>query len=257
MTSKGIEFSINAIPVQNKNLTWDIGFNIAYNKINITKLRSFKDTTFLGDEVGAITGATGQNIQIQTEDHTPYSFFVYQQVYDENGKPIEGVYVDQDNDGIINDDDKYRYKSPFAPVILGFSTQLNYKKWSLSTTLRAKIGNYIYNNVASNMGVERSIINPINILMSSTTDIYNTGFYNNQYHSDYYVQNASFLKMDNIGIGYNILSNGKWNLALSLHCQNVFTITKYEGLDPEVYGGIDYNLYPRPRTYTVGINVGF
>lgn len=257
MTSKGIEFSINAIPIQNKNLSWDIGFNIAYNKINITKLRSFKDTTFLGDEVGAITGATGQNIQIQTEDHTPYSFFVYQQVYDENGKPIEGVYVDQDNDGIINDDDKYRYKSPFAPVILGFSTQLNYKKWSLSTTLRAKIGNYIYNNVSSNMGVERSIINPINILMNSSTDIYNTGFYNNQYHSDYYIQNASFLKMDNIGIGYNVLSNNKWNLALSLHCQNVFTITKYEGLDPEVYGGIDYNLYPRPRTYTIGVNVGF
>lgn len=257
MTSKGIEFSIHTTPIQTKDITWKAGFNIAYNKIEITRLRSFRDSAFKGDPVGGITGATGQSVQIQTVGYTPYSFFVYQQVYDKAGKPLEGVYIDRNNDGIINDDDKYRYKSPFAPVILGFSTQLIYKKWSLSTTLRANIGNYMYNNVASALGVRRNILNPINILANSSTDIYNTGFYNNQFHSDYYVKNASFLKMDNLGIGYNVLSNDKWNLTLSVHCQNVFTVTNYEGLDPEVYGGIDYSLYPRPRVFTLGVNLGF
>lgn len=258
MTSQGVELSINIVPVQNKNLTWSIGFNAAYNKVKITRLRSFTDSTFAGDLTGGINGATGQSIQIQSVGYSPFSFYVFKQVYDpKTGKPIEGVYEDANRDGVINQNDQYRYKSPFAPFVFGFSTQLTYKKWNFSTVLRANVGNYMYNNVASDLGIERNIINPVGILGNSTTDIYKTGFNNNQYQSDYYIQNASFLKMDNIGIGYNVLSNDKLNLGLSIHCQNVFTITKYSGLDPEIYNGIDNNLYPRPRVFTLGANLGF
>lgn len=258
MTSQGVEFSINAIPVQQKDLTWSFGFNVAYNKIKITKLRAFNDPSFAGDLTGGIAGATGQSIQIQTVGYSPFSFFVFKQVYDpKTGKPIEGLYEDLNRDGIINEKDQYRYKSPFAPVIYGFSTEVDYKKWSFSTVLRANVGNYMYNNVASNTGVQRQILNPVNLLVNATTDIYKTGFYNNQFQSDYYIQNASFLKMDNLSVGYSVMTGNKLNLRLTAYCQNVFTITKYTGLDPEIYGGIDNNFYPRPRIYTLGLNLGF
>lgn len=257
MTSKGVEFSVNAVAVQNKKLTWTLGFNIAYNKVQITKLRNVTDSTFIGDPTGGISGATGQSIQIQSVGYQPYSFFVFQQVYGTNGMPLEGVYVDRNKDGVINQNDMYRYKTPFPPVTMGFSTDLEYGKWSFSLAMHSDLGNYMYNNVDANLGVEKNIINPVGILGNSTTDIYNSGFLNNQYQSDYYVQNASFLRMDNIGLSYRVIQKKNVDMNLSLHCQNAFVITKYRGLDPEVYGGIDNNLYPRPRVYTLGLNLGF
>ncbi|HEY6082445.1 MAG TPA: TonB-dependent receptor, partial [Chitinophagaceae bacterium] len=258
MTSQGVEFDVNAIPVQKRDFTWNIGFNIAYNKIRITHLRNVTDPGFVGDQTGGISGATGQSIQINTVGYNPFAFFVFKQVYDpKTGKPIEGVYEDLNRDGVINQKDQYRYKSPFAPVIFGFSTRFNYKSWSLSMVMRANVGNYMYNNVASNTGVQRQILNPLGLLVNATTDVLSTNFYNNQFQSDYYVQNASFLKMDNIGIGYTVLSGSKLSLRLNAYCQNVFVITKYKGLDPEIYSGIDNNFYPRPRIFTLGANLGF
>lgn len=258
MTSKGFEFSLNVIPVQNKNVTWNIAFNMAYNKSTITKLRTVNNSTFAGDATGGITGATGQTIQIQSVGYTPFSFYAYKQVYDpKTGMPIEGLYEDMNRDGVLNSNDEYRYKSPFAPFIYGFSTQLSYKKWSFSTVLRANVGNYMYNNVAANLGVERGILNPIGILDNSIPDIYKSGFFNNQYQSNYYIQNASFLKMDNLGVSYELMTGNKLPLTISVNCQNVFTITKYKGINPEIYGGIDNTLYPVPRIYTLGVNLGF
>lgn len=258
MTSKGFEFSLNVIPVQNKNVTWNIAFNMAYNKSTITKLRTVGNSTFAGDATGGISGATGQTIQIQSVGYTPFSFYVYKQVYDpKTGMPIEGLYEDMNRDGVINSNDEYRYMSPFAPLIYGFSTSVTYKRWSFSTVLRANVGNYMYNNVAANLGVERGILNPIGILDNSIPDIYKSGFFNNQYQSNYYIQNASFLKMDNLGVSYNLLTGNKLPLTISVNCQNVFTITKYEGINPEIYGGIDNTLYPVPRIYTLGVNLGF
>ena len=258
MTSEGFEFSINTVPVQNKSVTWNVEFNMAYNKSTITKLRTVNNSTFAGDPAGRISGGTGNTIQIQSVGYSPNSFYVYKQIYDgKSGKPIEGLYEDMNRDGIINSNDEYRYKTPFPPFVYGFSTSVVYKKWTFSTVLRANVGNYMYNNVEANLGVERGVLNPIGILDNATTNIYATGFFNNQYFSDYYIQNASFLKMDNIGITYSLLTGNKLNLTLSANCQNVFTITKYQGINPEIYGGIDNTLYPVPRIYTLGVNVGF
>jgi iron complex outermembrane receptor protein len=258
MTSKGVEFSVNAIPVQHSNLTWNVSFNMAYNRSTITKLRSSGNATFQGDLTGPIGGATGQTIQIESVGYDPMAYYIYKQIYDpKTGMPIEGLYEDLNRDGIINSDDQYRYKSPLPIFTYGFSTSLNYRKWTLSTVLRAEVGNYVYNNVAASLGVQRTIINPVGILVNATTDIYKTGFYNNEYHSDYYIQNGSFLRMDNLGVDYKVLSDNNMNLSLALHCQNVFTLTKYTGLDPEIYNGIDNNLYPRPRVITLGANLEF
>src|SRR5450432_208849 len=265
MVSKGVEFTINAVPVQTNTITWNLSFNVTYENIKITKLTNdTNDPTFYGDATGGISGGTGNTIQMNTVGYDPQAFFVLQQIYNpKSGMPQEGLYVDQNRDGIISSPpsspDAYHYKSPFAPVIMGFSTSVSYLKWSLSTVLRANIGNYVYNNVASNLAVQRSILNPNNFISNTLTSYSNTNFINNQYFSDYYVENGSFLKMDNLSLNYNLgnISHSKVRMNLSASVQNVFTITKYTGIDPEIYGGIDNNIYPKPRTYTLGVNLGF
>jgi len=261
MTDEGVDLNINVAVVKNKNFTWDVGFNVAYNKFTITNLSVSQDSLakLVNYAVGGISGGTGNTIQVHSVGYQPYSFYVLQQVYTTNGKPIEGAYVDQNRDGIINQSDLIHYKSPFAPFTFGFSTGITYKKWSFSTVLRASIGNYMYNNAASNLAVTRNVLNPVGFLQNSPSAILNTNFYNNQFFSSYYVENASFLKMDNLSVSYNVgaLSNNKYRLRLSLNYQNVFTVTKYTGSDPEIYGGIDNVLYPRPRIITLGANLGF
>ncbi|HSZ34821.1 MAG TPA: SusC/RagA family TonB-linked outer membrane protein [Puia sp.] len=265
MVSKGAEFTISAVAVQSTKVTWNLSFNFAYEDIKITNLTNNQNNpNFYGDAVGGISGGTGNTIQMNTVGYSPQAFFVLQQIYDQkSGKPIEGLYVDRNRDGIISSPpsspDAYHYKSPFAPVIMGFSTAVSYEKWSLSTVLRANIGNYVYNNVAANMAVQRSILNPNNFISNTLTSYSNTNFINNQYFSDYYVENGSFLKMDNLMLNYNLgsISNGKARVNISASVQNVFVVTKYSGIDPEIYGGIDNNIYPKPRTYTLGVNVGF
>lgn len=260
MESKGIELNLGLVPVRNEKVEWYLNFNAAYNKIDITALTKYADSSFKGMNTGGINGATGQYIQINNVGLTPYSFFVFKQVYDNNGKPIEGAYVDLNGDGLINPiDDQYAYKAPYPNWVLGFTTGVNYGKWSFNTVLRANIGNYLYNNVASNNGV--GVNTAINqYLANAQIDILTTGFMKKQLQSDYYIQNASFLKMDNIGIAFNagkIFNSEKVNLTLSGNIQNVFTVTNYKGLDPEMSGGIDNNIYPNPRIYTLGLNLNF
>lgn len=265
MVSKGFEFSINAVAVQTKELTWNLSFNFTYEDIKITKLtNATNDPTFYGNAAGPISGGTGNTIQMNTVGYDPFAFFVLQQVYNQkSGMPSEGIYVDRNRDGVISSPpsspDAYHYKSPFAPVIMGFSTSVSYLNWSLGTVLRANIGNYVYNNVAANLAVQRSILNPNNFISNTLTSYSKTNFINNQYFSDYYVENGSFLKMDNLTLNYNFgtIMNNKVRLNISASCQNVFTITNYTGIDPEIYGGIDNNIYPKPRTYTLGVNLGF
>ncbi len=258
MTSKGLEFAVTGVPVKTKDINWSVSFNATYQTSKITKLENNPLPTFVGDPVGGISGGTGNLVQVQSVGYQPFSFYVYKQVYNANGKPLEGVYDDLNGDGIINSSDLYRDHSALPKFIYGFSTQFSYKNWTVSTVLRANVGNYMYNNVASNFGVEKNIISPVNNINNATTDIYNTGFVNNQYLSDYYVQNASFLKMDNLGLSYNAghIFSKDFNLSVSANCQHVFTITKYKGADPEIYSGIDNSFYPNPRTFTLGVNLG-
>lgn len=248
--NKGIELLVSASPVRNKRFAWDVSFNAAYNINKITNLTATKDSAFPGSLVGSV--------QINSVGYNPNAFYVYHQQYNENGKPVEGVYADVNNDGIINQNDLYRYKSPFPKYVLGFTTQLTLDKWSLSTVLRANTGNYMYNGVATG-ALQSNIFNSLGYLANTLSEINKSSFYYGQASSDYFVQNASFLKMDNLTLGYNagFIIHNKVGLRINATCQNVFTVTKYTGIDPEIYGGVDNALYPRPRIYVLGVNLQF
>ncbi|RLZ12644.1 SusC/RagA family TonB-linked outer membrane protein [Faecalibacter macacae] len=255
MENKGVEFSINADIVKTQDIDFRIGYNIALNDNKITNLSTDNRT-------GDIDGGTGNNIQIHREGHDPFSFFVYKQIYDANGKAIEGAYEDLNNDGIINDDDRYIHKDPFADVTMGFNTYFRYKNWDLSASARANIGNYAYNNVASAKGYSRKATgNGQNYLSNVHRDYYQTGFVNiteTNLLSDHYIQDASFLRIDNITLGYNLDEPIKgMNVRLYGAVQNVAVFTNYDGIDPEIFRGIDNNFYPRPRTFVFGLNVKF
>ncbi|MNI50247.1 TonB dependent receptor [compost metagenome] len=259
MDVRGAEASLNFAAIKTENTSWDLGVNVAYNKRKVTNLTLNPDPA---SKVGAgdITGGTGVTLKYNAVNQIPGSFYVYKQVYNADGKPLEGVYEDLNKDGVINTSDQYFYKSPDPSITLGFNTSFSYKKWSFTTSLRANFGNYVYDNVSSNFGIRSNILSPSGVINNASTDFLSTNFQNNQFLSDYYVKNASFLKMDNAGISYNagkLSKNGTASLRISANCQNVFTVTNYNGIDPELSSGIDYNLYPRPRTYTLGFNVGF
>lgn len=256
--NRGLEITLNTVIADKRKFSWNAGFNVTFNKNEITKLTAVEDPSFLGIETGGIAGGVGNNIQIHSVGFPRNAFFVYRQVYNGEEKPLEGLFVDENNDGRSTLDDRYRFKSPDPTVFLGFSSQFTMDRLSLSFVLRSNIGNYVYNNVDSERGVYRNLtLN--NVLRNATPDLLATRFSNNQYFSDYYIQNASFLRMDNITLGYNagrILDN-QANLQLSAMIQNVFVITKYTGLDPEIPGGIDNNFYPRPRIISFGLNLNF
>jgi iron complex outermembrane receptor protein len=256
--SNGAEITINVTPIKNSKVTWDFSFNATYIDPKITKLLLNPDPDFKGNRFGGVGGGTGNTIRIHSVDYRPGAFYVLKQVYDANGKPIEGLYEDQNRDGVINDDDYYRYQNPDPKYFMGFSTNVTAGRFNAGFVARANIGNYVYNGVQSNRGVYRSIVNPLGWINNGSTNYLETGFLNNQYFSDYYVKNASFFRMDNISIGYDMgeISKGV-RLRLSGNVQNAFVITQYDGLDPEVGGGIDNTFYPRPRTYVLGVNLDF
>ena len=252
MENKGIEAALNVVPIEKKDLRWEIGFNIAYNKNEITKLTASEDPSYLGVETGGISGGVGNNIQIQQVGNPINSFFVFQQVYGEDGKPLEGVYVDRNYDGQITDDDRYVYYKPDADVNIGLNTELSYKKWTLSASLRSSLGNYVYNNVASNTEMKADMWTNNFICNRVSTAPY-SNFAQAQYKSDYYVQNASYLKLDKVTLAYNLTD---W-CRLNFTAQNIFTITNYDGVDPEVGNGIDNNMYPRSRNFILGASFNF
>ncbi len=260
LENKGFEIDINAVPIQSENWYWQLGVNASYNKVKITRLTADDDRAdYYGVETGGISGGTGNTVQIHQKGQAPNSFFVYQQVYDTNGKPIEGVYVDRNNDGKIDTNDKYCFGKAAPDWTFGFNTQLQYKQWTLALSAHANVGNYVYNNVMSNGDL--------------LTDLSTNNFVNNRYHtaeqhnqkaaaqywSDMYVTDASFLKLDNITLGRDFRFGAKTPMTLNafITVQNVACLTGYEGIDPEIFSGIDNNMYPRPRTYSVGVKFNF
>ena len=260
MTNKGAEFSINAKAISKKDMTWEIGYNVTYNRNKITKLTN-------GSEEGYYV-ATGGTFQGTTQAHSvgfpASSFYVYEQVYDKNNKPIEGLFVDRSGDGIINEADKYFYHNPNADFTMGLTSKLTYHHFDLGFSLRGSIGNYNYNAVeAGRLNVGTSgLWSPLGYYSNVTRTAMETKFSGKstiQFMSDHYIQNASFVRCDNITLGYsfdkllNIVSGGRIYATV----QNPFVITKYKGLDPEVFGGIDGNLYPRPIISVIGVSLNF
>ncbi|SEF60719.1 iron complex outermembrane recepter protein [Halpernia humi] len=256
MNNKGIEGSINFVPIKNETVRWDLGFNATHYNPIVTKLQERADDTY-NIPVGGISGGVGNTIQAHAVGYNPYSFYVYQQVYDANGKPLDGVYVDRNGDGNITAADKYFYKSTTPDAILGFNTKVSYKNWDLSMSGRAVLGNYVYNNAASNSSIQSATTN--DFLQNVYSSAVNYRFQSPQYFSDIFIENASFFRLDNINIGYNfkdILST-KGNMRVYAMAQNVFVITKYSGVDPEVFNGIDNGYYQLPHVYSLGFNFQF
>lgn len=255
--SKGIEVSLNATPIQTKDWEWNLSYNFTWQNMKVKNLSLTKGGSQTNVKVGPSIDA--YQFQVLSEGYEPYMFYVYHQLYDsKTGKPIEGAYVDLNNDGEINESDLYRYHSPAPKYIMGLSTSLRYKQLTLGMSFRANIDNYVYNGMGMSTGAFETVSYNNSQLNNLNTSFLKTGFKTRQYLSDYYVENASFLKLDNLSLSYTVGKINKWaSLTVSAMVQNVFTITGYSGTDPEVPNGMDNSFYPRPRTYSVSLGLQF
>lgn len=255
--SKGIEVSLNATPIQTKDWEWNLSYNFTWQNMKVKNLSLTKGGSQTNVKVGPSIDA--YQFQVLSEGYEPYMFYVYHQLYDsKTGKPIEGAYADLNNDGEINESDLYRYHSPAPKYIMGLSTSLRYKQLTLGMSFRANIDNYVYNGMGMSTGAWETVSYNNSQLNNLNASFLKTGFKTRQYLSDYYVENASFLKLDNLSLSYNVGKINKWaSLTVSAMVQNVFTITGYSGTDPEVPNGMDNSFYPRPRTYSVSLGLQF
>ena len=261
MENQGVEFTVFATPVSNNTVTWDFSANVAFNENEITRLRATDDPNYQGVLTGGISGGVGSNIQIYTVGYAPKSFFVYEQVYDDNGNIMEGVFVDRNNDGMINDEDKYRFEKPSADATFGFTNRVEIGDFDFGFAGRASIGNYVYNNVQTDRGYLGRLFLSTGgqSLWNVTQSAVDLNVFNQSSltFSDHFVQKADYLKIDHVTVGYNFRDVIGDFLRFYVTVQNVLTLTQYEGLDPEIFDGIDQNIYPRPRTFVFGVNVEF
>jgi TonB-linked SusC/RagA family outer membrane protein len=259
LENRGIEITLNTLALKTKNLQWNAGVNFTHNQNEITKLLKVDDPNYQGVNVGGIgKQRTIQNIQV---GYPINSFFVLQQVYDNQGKPVEDIYVDRSGKGgpvAGSDENKYRLHSPQADYLIGINSRVTYKQFDFSFSGRLSIGNYLYNGVQAGNSYYNNMYASIGFFSNMPAGVNDTGFYNQQSFSDYFIENASFFKMDNISLGYNVTpATEKLRARVSLTVQNAFFITKYKGLDPEVNTGIDNNIYPRARVFMLGVNLTY
>jgi len=259
IVNKGIELNLQADIISTDALQWTVGYNITYNRNEVTQLTLSNNPNFYVP-LGSVGGTTSGTIQAQKVGYPRSSFLVYQQIYDANGKPVEDAYVDRNGDHIINTSDMYIYKKPDPTVFMGINSRLNYKNWDFAFSGRANFGNYVYNNVAAN-STYRGLYSSLGFLSNVTRLANDTKFTTalNTRFSDYYIENASFFRMDNINVGYSFrnLYKERLNVRVGAGVQNVFVITKYTGLDPEISGGLDNNFFPRTRSFFLSLNAQF
>ncbi len=258
----GFELMSTFRPIQTKIWNWEVNYNFTYNHNEIDNLISGTTEDYFVETGGGLTG-TGGNIQAHTVGKASYAFHPYQQVYDQNGNPIQNVFVDRNGNGFLDGGDRYYYYKPAPDVTMGFSSKLGYKNWDFGFSMRASLGNYVFNSTASgscNVGAGSVYTNGnLSNLRIASVERGFTNVTQQQYASDYFIENASFLKMDNITLGYSfdkpfgIPVNGRVYATV----QNVFTITNYTGIDPEVASGVDGDIYPRPITTILGVSLNF
>ncbi|MEM1320063.1 MAG: TonB-dependent receptor [Bacteroidota bacterium] len=270
LENRGVEFSVNVIPVQKKDFNWDVGFNITANTNEITNLTATDDPDYQGIQIGGISGGIGNTVQIHSVGFPASSFFLYEQVYDESGAPIEGLYVDSNGDGVIDAGDLQRIENPTPDVFLGLNSTVSWRNFDFSFSARSNLGGYVYNNIQSNNTNFAGLYDATNYLTNVHSDINRIGLENPQFLSDLYLQDGSFFRVDFISVGYNLsdLFNKQNRVNISLTVQNPILISDYSGLDPEifftggvdnreVFTGIDNNIYPRARTFVLGLNANF
>lgn len=258
----GVELAFDVKPIVTKDFIWDVTYNVGWNHNEITQLDAgLQDWVWTGDKVSR---GNNTKIQVNKVGQPIKSFYVFQQVYDENGKPIEGLYVDRDGNGTIDDDDRYCYKSPAPDVIMGLTTKFIYKNWDFSAAFHASIGNYVYYDFLNEKAVLADL-NKDNIFRNTTAEAVDLGFWGKTSKatntSDYFVRNASYLKCTNMTLGYSfpaLIKAGAEKICsgrIFFTVQNPFIISKYKGIDPEVSSGIDSNPYPRPISFQLGLNL--
>ncbi len=260
MENEGFEFSIATKPIVKQDLLWEITFNATYQTNTITKLTAVDDPEYLGVFTGGISGGVGNTVQIHSVGYPYNSFFMYEQVYDAEGNPIEGLYVDRDGDGQITDSDRYQFKDPNPKFWFGIGTDLRWKSWSFAFSGRASFGNYVYNNVSSENAVYERLFRPEGPYLGNVTaDVLDINFVSPRYLSNYFIENGAFFRMDFMTLGYLFdgIGNGNFDLGLNLTVNNAFVITRYRGIDPEISNGIDNRIYPRPRVWALGVNLTF
>ena len=255
MDSKGIEVGLSADIIDKGDLTWNVSANVTFEQREITKLSLGEDPDFFIPQ-GGIAGGVGNTIQLWKEGYDPSTFFVFRQVYDDDGQPIEGAYVDVNGDNQITEADKQAYKKATPDAFAGFTSLLTYKNLDFSFTFRGSFGNYMYNNVDSGSFQEGIINTAGNYYLNNSVNLLESNFNDAQYFSDYYIQRADFVKLDNVSLGYTF-EGSKVDVRASITGTNLLIISDYDGLDPEISNGIDNNFYPRPRTYVVGLNFTF
>ena len=256
VNSNGLEINVSGTPVATDDWTFDISFNATWQRQEVKNLSLVKNAEVTNTLVGSYIDS--YQFEVLTEGFRPNMFYLYHQLYDQNGNPVEGAFADINGDGIINSSDRYRFHSPAADWMYGLSMSLKYKQWSLSTSLRANVGNYVYNGMSMNTGALATMSYNDYQVNNLNRSYLKTLFVNRQYLSDYYLENASFLKMDNVSLGYDFGRLADlFRLNASFMVQNVFTATKYSGIDPEVQGGIDMNFYPRPRIFSLSLGFDF
>ncbi|MGB3548843.1 MAG: SusC/RagA family TonB-linked outer membrane protein [Saprospiraceae bacterium] len=259
LENQGFEVALTVVPYRTENASWSIGGNVTVNRNEITRLTATEDPNYQGVATGGIAGGVGNTIQINSVGFPARSFYVFEQVYDETGSPVEGVYVDRNGDGQVTPDDRYRLEDPAPDAFVGFTSNFDYGNFDFSFAGRANFGNYIYNNNLSQLATYNQIFGSTGFLANTLPDITAVDFNNSQYFSDLYVQDGSFLRLDHITAGYRFggVFGENSNLRVYATVQNPVLITKYDGLDPEVFGGIDNNIYPRSTTYLFGLSANF
>ncbi|RZJ66730.1 MAG: TonB-dependent receptor [Flavobacterium sp.] len=259
LENKGVEVALDLYPVRNEKVSWRVGGNVTFQTSEITSLSNSPVPSFDGYDLTTVAGGTGTFIQNHQVGYAPASFYVFEQAYDVDGSPIYNQFVDRNGDGIVNSDDKYRFHKPAADVYFGFNTDVTFGNWWFSSSFRGATGNYVYDNVNSQRGNLSVLPGNGNYLVNATPEAATTNFPQPQYQSDFYIKDASYVKWDNVTLGYtfkDVFDKGS-TMRLTGAVQNVLLITGYKGIDPEVQNGVDNNLYPRPRTYTLGLNINF
>ena len=264
VTTDGVEFNVNVDILKKDNLNWNVGFNVASLNQEITDL-GVTVPGFQGYMTGDnIAGGSNNRVKINTVGFNPGSFYVYEQLYDANKKPIQGAYVDRNGDGKTDANDLYRFHKPNADYTFGLFSTFNYKNFDAAMSWRASIGNYIFDNISSDKGYLQAALRRDTDLANITPNYYETGFTfedngTQRYLSDYFVKDASFIKLDNISVGYTMDKSvlKLATLRFSLGVQNALVFSKYSGIDPESFSGVDGSVYPRARTYMFGINANF
>lgn len=262
--NKGLEFSINAVPVQRGDLSVQVGFNGAFQDTEFTKLNPTEDNNYY-IETGNISKGTGGYLCRQMVGYAPYTYYTYEQKYDPDGNPLQNEFVDRDGNGVITENDRYMTGKSAAPKFYyGLNMKVTWRNWDFGLNGHGAAGTWVFNDFASSNSTSSLDLNS-GALPNQAKLVKKTGFTApnsvQQWYSDYFLENASFFRLDDINLGYTFRGIGRWDTDVRLGCgvQNVFVLTGYSGMDPEVISetGIDNIIWPRPRTWSLRINVNF